>query len=119
SGEAPAQLIATLQGAPALAATDIGIVNGSTGVVVTGTAGNDSLVGGPAQDTISGLAGNDTLIGSDGGDRLDGGAGDDSLIGGVGADCFAGGGGSDAIHGWNSRGFATRDPVVDQLAGRL
>src|SRR6185295_3343215 len=43
NGAGAAQLIATLQAAPALAATDITITNG--GSHITGTSGNDSLTG--------------------------------------------------------------------------
>ena len=62
---ARAQLIATLQGAPTLAATDIEVVNGSApaGQVINGTSGNDTLAGTAGNDTINGLGGNDTIIG--------------------------------------------------------
>src|SRR5688572_21010057 len=47
--------------------------------LVTGTSGDDSLLGGDGLDLVSGLAGNDTL---------DGGAGRDSLVGGLGNDSY-------------------------------
>ena len=72
-----AQLIATLQGAPALAASDISVINGSTGLVVNGTGGNDSLAGGPGNDTLNGFGGNDTLDGGAGADTMAGGDGDE------------------------------------------
>lgn len=84
-GNAPglAQLIATLAGAPALAATDIAVGDGSGGgggaQHIVGTAGNDNLVGGAGNDTLEGLAGDDTLNGA---------GGADSLVGGTGADRF-------------------------------
>src|ERR1700730_2895339 len=87
NGAAPAQLIATLNSAPI--ASDI-CVSGPpppppppSGSVINGTAGDDSLVGGPGNDTINGFGGNDTLIGNDGNDSLDGGAGHDCLVGGA------------------------------------
>ena len=81
SGANAAQLIATLQGAPALAASDIVVDNGSApGQVIDGTAGDDSLVGGSGNDTLNGFAGNDTLDGGAGNDRLDGGLGDDVYV---------------------------------------
>ncbi|MGE5505204.1 MAG: cadherin-like domain-containing protein, partial [Actinomycetota bacterium] len=43
--------------------------------VITGTGGNDTLVGGIGNDTISGGAGNDTITGGGGSDVLTGGAG--------------------------------------------
>src|SRR6185295_5971300 len=67
SGASVAQLIATLQSAqagvaPALTATDINVVNGGTtptptptpGTSISGTTGNDTLVGGAGNDTIFG-----------------------------------------------------------------
>src|SRR5205823_2999747 len=81
SGSGAAQLIATLQGAPALAATDIAVINGTTPTPtpINGTAGNDSLVG---------TAGNDTINGFDGNDTIDGGAGADSMVGSLGDDIY-------------------------------
>jgi Ca2+-binding RTX toxin-like protein len=49
-----------------------------TGIVLTGTAGADSLTGGTGNDTIDGLAGNDTLNGGLGADNMTGGSGNDS-----------------------------------------
>jgi Ca2+-binding RTX toxin-like protein len=78
NGAGAAQLIATLQGAPTLSASDVQVVNGTAGQTINGTAGNDSLVGGPNDDTINGFAGNDTIDGGAGGaDSMVGGAGDD------------------------------------------
>ena len=62
NGAGAAQLIATLEGAPGVAATNIEIVN-APGLLIQGTEGNDSLVGTGSQDTINGLAGNDTIDG--------------------------------------------------------
>src|SRR6185436_20081803 len=88
TGGISARTVATLQGAPALAATDLEVVNGSApGAVITGTSGNDSLVGTLGSDSISALAGNDnidTVSVSDNPyrftnarDTVDGGTGDD------------------------------------------
>jgi serralysin len=83
NGAGARQLIATLQGAPALAATDIEVVNGSNppGSTINGTAGNDVLAGGDGNDTINGFGGNDTILagGSGGEDLVDGGSGRDSI----------------------------------------
>ena len=58
---------------------EIVIVNpGSGGFTKPGTAGDDTLVGGPGPDQLYGLAGNDTLEGNGGGDLLDGGPGTDT-----------------------------------------
>jgi len=77
-----AQLIATLQGAPTLAATHIEVINGSAGgQVINGSSGSDTLTGTAGNDTINGLGGNDLFVaGSTGGaDVIDGGAGFDSI----------------------------------------
>lgn len=52
--------------------------------VVTGTEGNDSLVGSGDNDTIYGLAGDDQLYGAGRDDELTGGPGADLLDGGPG-----------------------------------
>jgi Ca2+-binding RTX toxin-like protein len=81
NGAAAAQLIARLQGAPAVSATDITVSNGTAGGnTINGTPGNDSLVGGDSNDTINGQDGNDTLDGGAGADSMVGGAGDDVYI---------------------------------------
>jgi Ca2+-binding RTX toxin-like protein len=83
SGAGAAQLVATLQGAPALAASDIVVfgAGGSGGAVINGTSGNDTLSGTPGNDTINGLGGNDLILASTtaGADVVDGGTGFDSL----------------------------------------
>ncbi|MFK0205991.1 Ig-like domain-containing protein [Agrobacterium sp. NPDC090283] len=66
---------------------------------ITGTSGNDMLIGSPADETMFGNDGNDELQGFGGNDRLDGGAGDDALAGGAGNDALSGSGGNDALWG--------------------
>ncbi|MBF7144789.1 MULTISPECIES: putative Ig domain-containing protein [Pseudomonas] len=61
---------------------------GAPTVVLTGTAGKDTLTGTDANEQLLGLAGNDTLNGGDGNDVLVGGAGIDQLTGGAGNDVF-------------------------------
>ncbi len=77
-------------------------------ILMSATAGDDTLVGGNSDDTIDGLAGddtivggkgNDTLIGGDGNDSLDGGDGNDVIFGGNGNDLHIGGEGNDTISG--------------------
>ena len=48
-------------------------------VSLTGTSGDDTLVGGPDADQLFGGAGNDTLTGDAGNDVMDGVAGDDQI----------------------------------------
>lgn len=81
--------IAILQGAPALVATDISIINGSTpppsppdeGEIINGTSAADTLAGTSGNDTLNGLGGNDLFLGGStvGADVIDGGAGHDSI----------------------------------------
>jgi Ca2+-binding RTX toxin-like protein len=93
SGAGGAQLIVTLQGAPAptLLASDIVLTGEGSDPQPQpgpgqGTAGNDSLVGTEGNDSIAGLAGNDTIDGLGGNDTLDGGTGVDLVRGGAGDD---------------------------------
>src|SRR3954447_14428749 len=57
NGAGAAQLIATLDGAPTLVASDIVTFGApaNPSQVINGTAGNDSLTGGPGNDTINGV----------------------------------------------------------------
>ncbi|MDZ7855404.1 calcium-binding protein [Sphaerotilus sp.] len=66
---------------------------------VTGTAGDDVLLGSDGIDILSGLAGNDTLSASLGDDTLSGGAGDDALYDGLGSNVLQGGAGNDWVQG--------------------
>jgi Ca2+-binding RTX toxin-like protein len=83
SGSGGAQLIARLEGAPSLSASQISVVNGRVspaGQVINGTSGADTLADTAGNDTINGLAGNDTIkVGSGGSDVVNGGDGRDSL----------------------------------------
>jgi Ca2+-binding RTX toxin-like protein len=88
SGAGAAQLIATLQGAPELRATDIVVVGQGQPNSGQGTAGNDSLTGTAGDDLLQGLAGDDTLNGLAGNDTLDAGTGGDLLVGGTGNDTY-------------------------------
>ncbi len=62
---------------------------------LTGTSGNDKLIGGPGNDLLKGLAGNDLLFGKAGNDSLFGGNGNDALDGGLGRNTLTGGIGND------------------------
>ncbi|MCW5607441.1 MAG: hypothetical protein KIT26_05180, partial [Nitrosomonas sp.] len=80
-------------------------------MVLTGTAGNDTMYGFATDDTIDGLGGNDTINGGDGNDTLSGGSGNDYLQGGSGNDLLYGGDGTDTIYG------GTGDDILDGGAG--
>lgn len=82
--------------------------------IITGTAGNDSSLGGTNKDDkIFGLAGNDYLFGETGNDRLVGGDDNDILAGGDGSDYLDGGNGNDRLTGQSGNdkiyGFAGDD----------
>lgn len=70
---------------------------------LTGTSGNDSLVGDQnafiKADRIAGFAGKDTLVGLSGSDLLEGGTGNDKLRGGGDSDVLLGGWGNDRLDG--------------------
>jgi len=75
--------------------------------LLTGTAGNDSLVSwGASNDLIQGMGGDDTLYGYDGNDSLFGGDGNDVLYGGRydnfpdGDDSLDGGASNDTLYGY-------------------
>jgi Ca2+-binding RTX toxin-like protein len=87
SGAGGAQLIAVLEGEPALSATDITVV-GLGGATIEGSQGPDRLMGTPFDDTILGRGGNDTIAGAGGNDWLEGGTGQDQVNGGAGNDSF-------------------------------
>ena len=66
---------------------------------ITGTAGNDTLRGGPKADKLNGRGGNDKLYSGAGNDILIGGAGNDLLVGGSGVDKLSCGPGTDTARG--------------------
>ncbi len=120
SGPGAAQLITTLQGAPAIAATDLAADSNTVG---SPSAGNDSILGSSANDTLDGGLGNDTIDGNGGADILIGGAGNDFLIGfGYGnfnvdpGDRFVGGDGDDTMNGWQMHATGSG---VDTMDGGL
>lgn len=84
-----------------------GLCNGLT-PTMTGTNGNDLLIGtdgddvivaGEGLDEIYGLGGNDTICGNRDGDVIDGGNGNDVIFGNEGADRLIGGFGNDDLRG--------------------
>lgn len=71
----------------------------SSGLVLDGGGGADSILGGSGNDTIYGGLGNDTILSGAGNDLIAGGAGNDSITTGTGFDTIvlADGGGLDII----------------------
>lgn len=62
------------------------IVSGAE--TLTGTAGNDLIIGSADTDLIDGLGGNDCILGGGGIDTITGNEGDDVCLGGSGIDVF-------------------------------
>ncbi|HEX8583160.1 MAG TPA: calcium-binding protein [Allosphingosinicella sp.] len=94
------------------------------GLALTGTAGNDSLVGAAGDDTIDGLDGMDRLWGGSGDDTITGGAdtdylygegGNDELNGGAGTDMLDPGYGTDTVRGGEGNDYITSTSGGDQL----
>ncbi len=69
---------------------------------ITGSEGNDELIGESGDQTIMGLGGPDSIEGRSGNDTIDGGAGDDTINGDSGGDTITGGAGDDTIDGGSS-----------------
>ena len=75
--------------------------------IITGTPGNDTLIGTNLADTINGLAGQDTLNGGEGNDTLMGGSQRDVLRGGSGNDTLDAGPGTDVLFGGTGNDLLT------------
>ena len=73
------------------------VLLGPLGLVGTGNAAANVILGDAGDDVIWGLGGNDALNGADGNNRLMGGAGLDTLQGGEGNDRMDGGPGADVV----------------------
>jgi Ca2+-binding RTX toxin-like protein len=83
---------------------------------ITGTTGNDNLVGTANDDLMYGFGGNDSLKGNEGDDTLRGGDGNDTLIGNAGDDWLEGGLGADGYNGgngWDTVAFGGSAIVLD------
>lgn len=71
------------------ACSGIIVTNLITGTgTITGTAGNDLILGSSDADTIDGAGGNDCILGGGGDDQIAGGDGNDICLGGLGTDGF-------------------------------
>ena len=86
-------------------------------LVLSGTAGADTLAGGSGQDQISAGAGADYLDGRDGDDALWAGDGDDHAQGRGGNDVLAGGTGADSLWGDDGNDDLIGGVGDDVLAG--
>jgi Ca2+-binding RTX toxin-like protein len=94
------------------------------GADITGTSGDDTLVGTSLPEIIQGAGGNDSLTGGDGhdsitagsgNDTIDGGAGDDEIYSGAGNDSLFGGAGNDVIYTQSGNDTVDGGAGVDQV----
>ncbi|QYK42289.1 MAG: hypothetical protein KF887_03955 [Paracoccaceae bacterium] len=94
--------------------------------VITGSADDEDLAGGPgndlifaaaAPDIVTGNDGDDMLFGEGGNDTVQGGAGEDILLGGNGDDEMRGGAGRDLLMGGAGRDLLSGDSGDDVLIG--
>lgn len=97
----PGFLVSTLLAAPLvvpLLGTAPAVGEGAAPCTITGTPGNDVLIGtGSTDDVICGRGGNDVLHGLGGDDVLRGGAGDDRIFPGPGSNVVHGNDGRDTL----------------------
>ena len=87
--------IAVAENAPFLQYT------GGDHVVIGGSSGPDTMIGGIGDDSIWGRAGDDRIEGGDGADHIEGGSGNDIITDLSGPDVIEGGEGHDAINAGN------------------
>jgi hypothetical protein len=92
--------------------------------VITGTLGNDEILGTPQSDVIDGLDGEDIIRGGAGDDQISGGAGDDTIyvaaIGGIWTKTVIGNDGTDTLFLGTIQGGVVEQPYywyVDMLQG--
>lgn len=101
----------TAPGVPAPGTTPTG------GRTITGTMGNDRLVGTPFNDIINCGAGNDRVLGGGGDDVINCGSGHDRVDGGDGKDRILGGSGIDVLKGGRHNDRISAGSGNDRLWG--
>lgn len=85
--------------------------------VISGTAGNDVLIGKNGNNLIQGFGGDDIIIGGKGSDCLIGGDGNDIIIGGRGNDNMQGDNGDDILIGGQGNNAIDGGPGFDICVG--
>ena len=89
------------------------------GCTITGTEGNDHLVGTNEQDVICALGGNDVIRAAGGADVVFADAGADTVAGDAGNDTLYGGEGPDALAGGRGWDVLSAGPGDDRLDGGM
>ncbi|SEI17421.1 Ca2+-binding protein, RTX toxin-related [Rhizobium tibeticum] len=86
-------------------------------VEISGTDGDDRLLGTPHEDIIDGKDGNDVIYGRESDDVISGGRGQDTVLGGDGADIIYAGAGRDIIFGGGGDDVMFGEDGDDDLYG--
>lgn len=86
---------------------------------VTGSDGDDTLLGGLCADDIDGGDGDDLVDGRSGDDLIAGGRGDDHIVAGEGRDTLSGGDGDDMLFGGNGDDHLSGGDGKDRLFGGM
>ena len=93
---------------------------------INGNGGNDCILGGTGADSINGNNGNDVIFGEGGADSINGNNGNDLLVGGNGADTLRGengedhligGGDADVLDGGNDNDLLEGGNAADSMRG--
>lgn len=106
--------------ANAIASGNYNVIVATTPGTITGTDGDDVIIGSSGADTINAGNGNDVVCGRGGADTIDGGNGNDLLLGDVCTGCPGGDGGTagnDTIAGGNGDDTLWGDEGDDRLFG--
>ena len=93
-------------------------ISGTTGDdTLVGTSGNDVICGDAGDDTIRAGSGDDVVYGGAGADRISGGAGSDLISGGSGADRVWAGNGNDEVMGGAGNDTLSAGAGADEVNG--
>ena len=114
-----AGLEAAIAADPVVDVPDVALCNGLAATVtgLTGTTGDDVIIGTSGNDTINGLGGADVICGGDGDDTINGGAGPDMIFGEAGDDDINGAKGDDVISGGNGADRVAGGKGTDEVSG--
>ncbi|MBI4037480.1 hypothetical protein HY382_00340 [Candidatus Curtissbacteria bacterium] len=93
------------------------IIGSAKAETLTGTPGNDLIMGLEGADKLNGNGGDDCILGGNGADRINGNAGNDVIFGEDGADTIHGNNGDDFIVGGNGADTIQGNNGEDQLFG--
>lgn len=84
---------------------------------LTGTPGNDLIMGLEGADKINGLGGDDCILGGEGADKINGNDGNDAIFGENGADTINGNNGNDFVSGGEGGDTINGNDGADTILG--